>query len=680
MKRIDDVNPLREVWDTPRKTPPFSVLSDENYAPAIREAIRMSADEINAIASQDDAPTFANTIERMEASSQILNRAIALLFNLNECCTSEKLQRTVSELLPEITRHENNVWMNGQLFARVDRLWNQRDKMDLSTEQLQVLELYHQRFLRNGVGLGPDDKERFAHNAERLSLLSETFGHNVLDATNAFALNVTDPCDIEGLPDNTLEAARAEAASRQQEGWTFTLQAPSYRPFMAFADNRELRKRMWLAYNSRCNSPGNNDNRDVIREIVNLRLRQARLLSFSNYAACKLKHTMAQSPEAVNSFLDNLLHECLPFAEKDLAMVTDFAQQNGFSHDLQPWDFSYWSERLKKEQYDFDSEALRPYFMLDSVRQGIFGLYNRLYGINFRRNKDIDVYHDDVEVYEVFDEDCFLGVLYLDMFPRGNKRGGAWMTDFRPQSCIGGQEIRPLIQIVCNFTKPVGNTPSLLSFDEVKTFMHEFGHAMHGILSKVHYPSVSGTSVLRDFVEMPSQVMENWCYEPEFLFTFARHYKTGELIPQKYIERISHCRNYLAGWLFLRQLNFGLTDMAYHTMERDLETLPEDLEKHAMRDLLPHQEGTCTSTGFTHIFSGGYAAGYYGYKWAEVLDADIFSRFKGQGIFNSNVASSFRQEILEKGGSEHPSVLFRNFMGRDPDTHALLRRCGFVGE
>lgn len=675
---MSNKNPLLDNWNTPHETAPFSQIEESHYSPAIYEAIKISSAEIASIASQSDPATFENTLIPLEKASKLLDRAVSLLFNINECCTSPALQKSVEELLPEITRHDTAIWMNDQLFARVKALWDSRQKLNLTSEETQLLELYYQRFVRHGVNLDGDKKQQFATNAERLSTLSEQFNHNSLNDTNDFVLHITDPEELSGLPDTLVLAAREEAKSRNTEGWLFTLHAPSYRPFMAYADNRELRRQMWMAYNSRGNRNNGNDNNSIIVDIVNLRLQQAKLLGYDNYASYSLQRTMAQTPSNVNRFLDSLLQACMPYALKDYQMVTDFAHKQGFEGDLQNWDFSYWSEKLKKEQYDFDSEALRPYFQLEKVRQGIFGLYNKLYGISFSENNAIEVYHKDVRAFEVFDGNRFMGVLYLDMYARSNKRNGAWMTDFRPQSSIGNTDIRPQIQIVCNFSKPVGDKPSLLSFDEVETFMHEFGHAMHGMLSDVHYPSLSGTSVRRDFVEMPSQVMENWCYEPDFLNTFARHYQSGETIPAHYIEKIIRSKNFLSGWLFLRQLNFGLTDMAYHTLLQPLTEKPEQLEHRVMHELLPVPEGTCTSTAFTHIFSGGYAAGYYGYKWAEVLDADIFSRFKEHGIFDRATALAFRHEILQKGGSEHPAQLFRNFMGRDPDNGALLRRSGFT--
>lgn len=676
-------NPLLQEWNTPRQTPPFHLIKEGHYKPAIRAAIKEADKAVRNIANQKDEPTFENTIVALELSSERLDRVSALMLNMNECNTNPELQKTVMEVMPELTQHENNVWMNERLFARVKKLYENRNTLKLTKEQDILLDKVYQQFVRNGVNLDKAAKKQFAANAEELTTLTEQFNQNDLAEKNDWTLHVTDSRDLAGLPENVVAAAREEAQSRNMDGWVFTLHAPSYRPFMTYADNRALREQMWRAYNS-CGNRGNkNDNNSNIRRIVELRHRQAALLGYPDYASYNLSNTMAQTPEAVSNFIKSLLKEAYPAAKRDLFQVTEYAQNHGAMLPLQNWDFSYYSEKLKKEQYGFDAEVLRPYFQLERVRQGIFDLYNRLYGLTFKESKEIEVYQEDVRAYEVFDGERFMGVLYLDMFPRPNKSSGAWMTEFRVQSNMSGREVRPLIQVCCNFSKPVGDKPALLSFDEVETFMHEFGHAMHGMLSDVHYPSVSCTNVKHDFVEMPSQVMENWCYESAFLNTFAKHYLTGDTISSEYIDKIKRSENYLAGWLCLRQLNFGLLDMAYHSKDSGLPPADSawnamDFEANHTYVLLPAVPGTGISTQFTHIFSGGYAAGYYGYKWAEALDADIFSRFKERGIFDKATAMSFRREILSRGGSEQPAVLFRNFMGRDPNPDALLIRCGFI--
>ena len=671
-------NPILQRWDTPYQTPPFSSISNKHYRPAFQEALKIAEANIDAIADQNEEPTFDNTIKAMEEADEMLERVSSLLFNLNECNTNPELQKLVLELSPLLTRYSNKVYMNENLFCRVKNIYQTRDDIHFDGEQRQLIEKIYLRFIRNGVNLDNDTKKVFADNAEQLAELSERFEQNVLADNNDYIMHITDSSDLSGLPDNVVAAAREEAAARNLDGWVFTTSAPSYTPFMTYADNRNLREQLWRAYNTRGNRGNKNDNNEIIRRIVDLRRQQAQLLCYERYADYSLANTMAQTTDTVTAFIDDMLTSCRKAADGDIDSVAAYAKELGADYTLQSWDFTYFSERLKKALFNVDAELLRPYFQMEKVRQGIFDLYGRLYGLTFIENKSIDVYHPDVHAYQVMDGERFMGILYLDMYPRDNKRSGAWMTEFRCQSNIDGRQVRPLIQVVCNFSKPTSDKPSLLSFREVETFMHEFGHAMHGMLSDVTYPSLSCTNVRRDFVEMPSQVMENWCYEQDFLNTFAKHYATGETIPHEYIERIRNSETFMAGYLCLRQLNFGIIDMAYHTMTKPLQGRIDQFEHSRMVATLPFIDGTCTSTSFTHIFSGGYAAGYYGYKWAEVLDADIFSKFKQNGIFDKATATAFRKEILSRGGSEHPSVLFRNFMGRDPDNKALLRRCGFI--
>ena len=670
-------NPLLETWNTPHQTPPFSQIRTEHYAPAMRAAIKEAEANINNIIKQKEAPSFENTIVAMQTASEQLDRISSLLFNLNECNTDSAMQQIVMELTPELTRYENSVSMNEKLFARVKAVYEQRDKLELTTEQRTLLENTYKGFVRNGVNLSGRDKKIFAKNSERLAELSQKMNQNVLADNNNYILHITKERDLNGLPENVVAAARQEAAERDLDGWVFTLAYPSYGPFITYADNRDLREQMWRAYNSRGNRGNENDNNEIIREMTHLRYQQAKLLGYSNYSEYVLSNRMCETPAQLSKFFDQLLNASMPYAIQDLKDVSNYASRHGAKLPLQRWDFSYWSEKMKQDKYDFDEELLRPYFQLENVRQGIFNLYGRLYGLTFKEASDIDVYHPDVKVYEVYDGNRFMAVLYLDMHPRASKRSGAWMTEFRNQSNIDGNEIRPLIQVVCNFSKPVGDKPALLSFSEVETFMHEFGHAMHGMLSDCTYPGVSGTNVKRDFVELPSQVMENWCYVPEFLNTFARHYQTGATIPMEYIQKIRAAEKYLAGWLCVRQLSLGLVDFAFHTITAPIQGPIEDFERAHMKELLPPVQGTNTSTAFTHIFAGGYASGYYGYKWAEVLDADVFSKFKQNGIFDKATAEAFRNEVLSKGGTEHPAVLFRNFMGRDPKIDAFLQRCGF---
>ena len=673
-------NPLLQEWNTPHQTPPFSQIRNEHYAPAVKAAIKEAEAAVKKIVNAKEEPTFENTIVALETSGETLECISGVLFNLNECNTDAGMQRIVMQLSPELTRFSNGIYMNEKLFARVKAIYEQRESMALTTEQMTLLEKTYNAFVNNGVSLTGKAKRQFAKNSERLAELSQLMNQNVLADNNDYILHVTSETDLAGLPENVRAAARQEAQERNMEGWLFTLAYPSYGPFLTYADNRELREQMWRAYNSRGNRGNSHDNNEVIREMTNLRHQQAEMLGYKTYCASVLSDRMCQTPMELKQFLDGLMNEALPFAKRDLAEVSRYAQQHGAVLPLQRWDFSYWSEKLKQEKYQFDEELLRPYFQLEKVRQGIFDLYGRLYGLTFQPAENIEVYHPDVKVYEVYDGSRFMGVLYLDMHPRASKRSGAWMTEFRGQSNIGGKQVRPLIQVVCNFSKPVGDQPALLSFDEVETFMHEFGHAMHGMLSDCTYPSTSGTNVKRDFVELPSQVMENWCYESQFLNTFARHYQTGDTVPGEYIQKIKASEKYLAGWLCVRQLSLGLIDMAFHSIIEPIEGRMEDFERNHCVELLPAVEGANTSTAFTHIFAGGYASGYYGYKWAEVLDADVYSKFKQNGIFDKATAEAFRREVLSKGGSQHPAVLFRNFMGRDPDNNALLLRCGFVEE
>ena len=673
-----DTNPLLQDWNTQHQTAPFSKIRTEHYEPAVKAAIKEAKANIDHIAKQKAEPTFDNTILAMETASERLDRICGVLMNLNECNTNDEMQAVVMRVMPELTRYSNEVSMNEKLFTRVKCIYDKRASLNLTPEQTRLLEERYKGFVRNGALLTGKDKKAYAKNAEELAVLEQQFNQNVLADNNNYTLHVTNADDLKGLPDNAIQAARQEALRRNLEGWVFTLAAPSYIPFLTYCDNRDLREQMWRAYNSRGNRGNQNDNNEVMRRITDLRRQQANLLGYKDYATYSLEETMAATPQNVSDFMRSLINASFPAAQRDLKEVQDYALRHGANFELQRWDFSYYSEKLKQDKYDFDAELLRPYFQLEKVRQGIFDLYGKLYGLRFISTPRIEVYHPDVTAYEVFHGDRFMGVLYLDMFPRESKRSGAWMVEFRPQSNINGKQIRPVIQVVCNFSKPVGDTPALLSFDEVETFMHEFGHAMHGMLSDVTYPSLSGTNVYRDFVEMPSQVMENWCYESDFLNTFAKHYLTGDTIPAEYIAKLRASEKYMAGWLCIRQLSLGMVDMAFHSITEPIQGSMQDFERQHMIELLRPIDGCMTSTSFTHIFAGGYAAGYYSYKWSEVLDADIFGRFKEKGIFNMDNAMQFRNQVLSKGSTEHPAQLFRNFMGRDPNPDALMIRCGFI--
>lgn len=664
------MNALLQDWEFP----PFDQIKTEDFEPAIRAALEEAERNVEAIATSKETPTFENTVEALETASRRLDRVSAIMMNLNECCTSEELQAVVMKLEPLMTRFSMKVVTDEKLYERVKsyelRVKSSADAA-LSTEQKTLLENTLKSFRRHGVALPPEERERYKKNEEELSELKLRFGQNALADLNDWTLHLAEEVDMEGLPEAVRAAAKEEAQAKGVEGWLFTLAAPSYLPFMTYSTRRDLREKMYRAYGSIGGRGNEHDNNEVIRRIVELRAEQARLLGYGTYCDYVLEDRMVQSLPNLRRFMEELKEAVLPAAKNDIAELSGLS---GIS-EVMPWDLSYLTEQLKQQRYAFDSEALRPYFPLAAVREGIFGLYGRLYGLHFEEDSSIPVYHPDVKVFRVSDNDREMGILYLDMFPRASKRSGAWMTEFRGQYGM----VRPQIQVVCNFSKPTADTPSLLRFSEVETFMHEMGHAMHGMLSEVQYESLSGTNVKRDFVEMPSQVMENWCYEPEFLNTFAKHYKTGEPLPTEYIDKIRAAQNHLAGWLCLRQLNLGFTDIAFHTMGKESgEWKAESIEAQAMTNLLPRVEGCCTATNFSHIFGGGYASGYYGYKWAEVLDADIFSRFKQEGIFNRDCAGRFRREILSRGGTEHPAVLFKNFMGREPDNKALLKRMNLL--
>ncbi|MBQ6741396.1 MAG: M3 family metallopeptidase [Bacteroidales bacterium] len=683
------MNVLLQDWEFP----PFDHIHTEDYEPAIRAAIEEAERNVEAIATSKESPTFENTVEALECASRRLDRISAIMLNLNECCTSDELQEVVMKLEPMMTRFSMKVVTDERLYERV-KSYELRVKSSadagLSTEQKTLLENTLKSFRRHGVALPPEEREQYKKNEEELSELKLCFSQNALADLNDWTLHLTDEADLAGLPEAIRTAAHEEAESRGLEGWLFTLAAPSYLPFMTYSDRRDLREKMYRAYGSIGGRANEHDNNEVIRRIVELRAEQARLLGYDTYCDYVLEDRMVQSLPNLRHFMLELKEAVLPAAQNELAEMARISELS----EISGWDISYLSEKLKQQRYAFDSEALRPYFPLEAVREGIFGLYGRLYGLRFEPAPEVPVYHEEVKVYRVLDGKQEMGILYLDMHPRASKRSGAWMTEFRGQYALtspskiegvpkGRGRVSPQIQVVCNFSKPTTDSPALLRFSEVETFMHEMGHAMHGMLSDVQYESLSGTNVKRDFVEMPSQVMENWCYEPEFLNTFARHWQTGEPLPTEYIDKIRAAQNHLAGWLCLRQLNLGFTDIAFHTMEGErLKVLSpfkaEEVEAAAMTNLVPRVPGCCTATNFSHIFGGGYASGYYGYKWAEVLDADIFSRFKADGIFNQETAAAFRREILSRGGTEHPAVLFKNFMGREPDNKALLKRMNLI--
>jgi len=674
-----DKNPLLSKFDTPYQTPPFDKIKHEHYMPALDSAISVARHEIDAIVNNTEEPTFENTIEALDHSGKLLADVSNILFNLNEAETDSVLQQIVIEASPKLTDFSNDINLNPELFKRVKAVWEKRDSLKLTPEQMMLVDKTYKGFVRNGANLSEADKEKYRAISRELSELTVKFNQNVLAETNSYKLHITNEADLAGLPQSLIDAAAYTAKQKGLEGWVITLDYPMYGPFMKYADNRELRKQLYMAYGNRCFKGNEYDNQKIAQRIANLRLELANLLGYPNFATFVLENRMAETPERVNQFLDQLVAASLPAAREEVKEVEEFARQQGFKGKLERWDWSYYSEKLKNAKYSYNEEELKPYFQLEKVIDGVFLLANKLYGLTFLPNGKIPVYHPDVKAYEVYDgSGRFMSVLYLYFFPREGKSGGAWMTSFRSQYRENGKDIRPIVSIVTNFTKPTDKQPSLLTFYEFSTFLHEFGHALHGMLTDCNYSSLSGTSVYRDFVELPSQIMENFAVEKEYLDLFAVHYQTGEKIPQELVQKIIDSRNFQAGYFSLRQLGFGILDMAWHTITKPVTEDVDSFEKKILNplDVLPPVKGTNMSVTFGHIFEGGYAAGYYGYKWAEVLDADAFELFKEKGIFNREVAQSFRENILSRGGSEHPMTLYKRFRGQEPTIDALLKRSG----
>ena len=674
-------NPLLTESTAPFGAPQFDQIEDEHYLPAFEQAIAEAKAEIDAIVANEEEPTFENTIEAMEYAGQTLNKVAGIFYNLMEANTSETLQEIAEKVSPMLTEYSMYVSLNNDLFQRVKAVYEQKDQLGLEQDQMTLLEDNYKSFVRGGANLSDEDKALYSKWSEELSLTTLQFSKNVLAATNAYTLHITDSTDLAGLPDYVKAMGAEAAAEKGLEGWAYTLDYPSYSPFLKYSTNRELRKQIWMAYNTRAIG-GEFDNTDIVKKIVDLRIKIANILGYETYADYALEERMAKDKNTVNNFIMQLLKPSLNYAKKDVADVYAYAKKNGFEDSqLMPWDFTFWSERYQEAEYSLNAEELKPYFQLESCIDAVFGLANTLYGITFHELDNVPVYHEDVKVYEVKDKDGrHLSLFYADFFPRASKRGGAWMTDFRGQSIRNGVEYRPFVSIVCNFTKPTADAPSLITHDEFTTFLHEFGHALHGILAEGRYPSLTGTSVSRDFVELPSQIMENWAYEPEYLNSFAKHYQTGEPIPAELIEKIVAAKNYLAGYGQVRQLHFAYLDMAWHsrTSVPELGTVEFEQSVLAPYNVMPAAEGAAFSCSFSHIFSGGYSAGYYSYKWAEVLEADAFSLFKEKGIFNTEVAESFLKNILSAGGAQDEAVIYRNFRGHDPQPEALMKKLGLT--
>lgn len=688
------MNPLLTDSTLPYGAPQFDKIKTEHYLPAFEQAITEAKAEIDAIVNDPDAPTFENTIAALDEAGGRLNDAAGIFYNLMEADTNDQMQDIAEKVSPMMTEYSMYVSLNEPLFARVKAVHESAE--GLEPDQARLLEKTWKSFVRSGANLGAEDKETYSKLSEQLSLLTLQYGKNVLAATNSFTLNLTDEADLEGLPDFVREAAVETAKSKEMEGWAFDLSAPSYGAFMKYSTRRDLRQKMWMAYNTRA-TEGENSNIELCRQIAESRLKIANILGYETYADYALEERMAKNPQTVNEFIQKLLEPSLPAAKAEVKELYEYARANGFEDsEIQPWDFGFWSEKLKDARYSINDEQLKPYFRLESCIDAAFGLAGKLYGLTFEERKDIPVYHPDVKVYDVKDADgVHKALFYADFFPRASKRGGAWMTEFRGQSIVNGVEKRPFISLVTNFTKPTAGKPALLTHDELTTLLHEFGHSLHGILAEGRYSSLTGTNVSRDFVELPSQIMENWAFEPEFLDTFARHFETGEALPDTLINKIVEAKNYNAAYAQVRQLQFGILDMAWHTLKggsesghfdrlSDLKTMQElgtiAFEKAALKssNVIPSIPEACISTSFSHIFSGGYSAGYYSYKWSEVLEADAFSLFKEKGIFSTEVSHSFRDNILSKGCSEDEDVLYRRFRGHDPEPEALLEKLGIV--
>ena len=671
------MNPLLQDFNTA----PFSKISNDDYKPAIKKGIEIAKSEIDEIVNNSDIPTFENTTVALDFSGEKLNRITSIFFNLNSAETNDEIQKIAQEVSPWLSEFSNDITLNEALFKKVKSVFDIKDTLDLNAEQKTLLDKQYKGFARNGANLKDDDKNKLRKIDAELSKLSLKFGENVLAETNAFEMHLTDEKDLAGLPESVKEAAKEVAKSKEKEGYIFTLDYPSYIPFLTYADNRELRKEMAIAAGKKAFKDNEFNNEQVVLDIVNLRNDRANLLGYKTHAHFVLEERMAETPEKVIEFSNNLLEKAKPAAIKEFKNLENYAKKLDGIDQLQKWDGSYYSEKLKKELFDLDQEILKPYFKLENVIAGVFEIASRLFDLQFEEVSNIEKYHEDVKTYNVTDiNGNFVSVFYADFHPRKGKRNGAWMTSYKSQQIKNGINERPHVSIVCNFTKPTETKPSLLTFNEVTTLFHEFGHALHGMLANTTYNSLSGTSVSWDFVELPSQVLENWCFEKEALELFAKHYETGEVIPMKYVKKIKESASFHEGMQTLRQLSFGLLDMSWHSQNpSEIKSVKEfENEAFANTKLYPDVAENCMSTAFSHIFQGGYSAGYYSYKWAEVLDADAFEYFLEKGIFNKEVATKFKENVLSKGGTEKPMKLYKRFRGQEPKPDALLKRAGLL--
>ncbi|MBL1407126.1 M3 family metallopeptidase [Sphingobacterium faecale] len=672
---------LTNKFDTLHNTAPFSHIKNEDYIPAFEEAIQKTKDEVDAIVHNPASATFENTIEAMAFSGMTLDRLSSIFFNLHSAETNDELEKIAQEIAPKLSELSNDITLNFDLFKRIQQVYDQRANLDLTAEQYTLLEKSYKDFARNGALLEGQDKDELRKIDTELAILKLKFGENVLAETNAYQLLIENEADLSGLPEGVIEAAAALAASQDKQGWLFTLDYPSYIPFVTYADNRELRREMALAAGRKAFQDNDYNNEEHVIQIAQLRFRRAQLLGYKTHAHFVLEERMAQSPDKVNEFLADLLEKAKPAAQREFQELSDFAKKRDGITQLEKWDGAYYSEKLKQERFNLDDEKLKPYFQLEKVLAGAYEIAKRLYGLHFKEIYNIDKYHEEVRTFEVSNEAGELvAVFYTDFFPRRGKRNGAWMTSFKPQYRYQDTEERPHVSIVCNFTRPTVSKPSLLTFQEVTTLFHEFGHALHGMLADTTYPGLSGTSVYWDFVELPSQIMENWCYEEEALALFAKHYQNGENIPMELVEKIKESASFLEGMATLRQISFGLLDMGWHGADPTTITSLKAFENQefASTKLYPDVAENAMSPSFSHIFNGGYSSGYYSYKWAEVLDADAFAYFKEHGIFNREVATKFKDTVLSKGGTEHPMDLYLRFRGQAPQVEPLLRRAGLL--
>lgn len=681
MRLCQQMKILTQKFDTKHDTAPFSQIKLEDYKPAFIQNIATAKAEINTIINNPENPTFENTIEALDFSGNALDRLSSIFFNLNSAETSDEMQKIAQEVTPLLTEFSNDITLNEDLFKKIKSVYEQKDSLNLSTEQATLLEKKFKSFSRNGALLSEEKKSKLREIDTELAKLKLTYSENVLAETNNYQLHITNESDLKGLPEGTIEAAKALAKAKNLEGYIFTLDMPSYLPFVTYAENRELRKAITIAAGKKAFQNNEFDNQEITLKIAKLRFERANLLGYKTHSHFVLEERMAQNPETVKSFLNDLLIKAKPAAEREFAELTAFAKTLDGIEQLEKWDSSYYSEKLKQKLFNLDDEKLKPYFQLENVLNGAFTIANKLFGLTFTEVFDIEKYHEEVSIYEVKDEfGELIAIFYADFFPRKGKRNGAWMTSFKSQYIKDTKNERPHISNVCNFTPPTNSKPSLLTFNEVTTLFHEFGHGLHGMLANTVYPSLSGTSVYWDFVELPSQVMENWCYEPEALALFAKHYETGEIIPQEYVEKIKESASFQEGMATLRQLSFGLLDMAFHSNNPTEITHVKAFEKAAFEGttLYPDVAENCMSVSFSHIFAGGYSSGYYSYKWAEVLDADAFAFFQEKGIFNKEVATKFKENVLSKGGTELPMELYKRFRGQEPKPDALLKRAGLI--